>query len=71
MDSRRIGLHWGHALKLIAWTEEKESRSMVTGNGVLVTHKGDTAVVFVVERWTKDIDAALETLRQLLKGGTP
>lgn len=44
---------------------------MVTGNGVLVTHKGDTAVVFVVERWTKDIDAALETLRQLLKGGTP
>lgn len=51
-------------MTLDLWIEEKESRAMVTGNGVFVAHKGDSIAIIRISKWD-DVQKAIEALQRL------
>ena len=55
-------------MKFRAWREERDQRALTTGDGLMVTHKGDLVIVAVVEKWD-DADKAIAALAALTGRG--
>ncbi len=53
-------------MRFRVWSEQKEIRPILTGDGIVEARKGDLVLVAVIERWS-DVDEALETMRRLVK----
>lgn len=57
-------------MKLSAWIETKDIRSLNTGGQMMETRRGDLVVCVVVERWD-DAEKALEAAKELLARKEP
>lgn len=72
MDPRSVYVHQfgGAAVKMSAWIETKDIRSLNTGGQLMESRKGDLVVCVVVERWD-DAEKALDAAKALLARKEP
>ena len=55
-------------MRFRAWREERETRALITGDGMVVANKGDLVIVAIVEKWD-DADKAIAALAALTGRG--